>query len=326
MGNLGLCDFVAPRSNPLIHPGKRPPSSYIVGVDNTIFLMKDIVNGIKQAYLETSEGQLSVNDFLENHHVARLEERIPLIAYGTNPCPGQLVYKFRPIDNQIVPVIKGCIKGWDIVYKFISNPGYAYAHLIPSKDVTVEAWITLLDQEQYERMNWTEGVLKKSPDYQVGIFPDLLMEGSIQLQALVYIGNSRPFVSPQCGNHKNTPVAIAEIPAEGRKMPALCQEDMLNHGLDVLKLHDFLRSYKDDLQQFPGSSGKKLAFFLNKHFNLHNGGEFQCNRCAELLARISELAESQQCQEVAVSEISAISRAFLTRPNRSPFRFGDVLS
>ncbi len=102
------------------------------------------------------------------------------------------------------------------------------------------------------------------------------------------------------------------------------QEEMLNHGIDIFHLHDVLQRYKVDLELFSGSPGRKLAYFLNKHFNRHNGGEFQCNRCAELLVHIHELTESQHCAEIAVSEIPEIKMALLVDPNQSPFRFGDV--
>lgn len=324
MKALKVSNYVAPRKDPLIHPGKRPPTSYIMDGNNNIFLMRDIDKGARQAYIETLEGQVSVNDFLKRHQVDSLEERIPVMGYGTNPCPGQLEYKFRPISNLVVPVIKGSIKGWDTVYKFISNAGYAYAQLIPSKDVTVEAWITLLDQVQYERMNWTEGVLNKDPDYHVGVLPNFQIEHSGQFETMVYIGDTKIFLSPECSDQRNTPISIAEIAAEGRRTPALFQEEVLNHGLDIFHLHNFLQAYKDALELFTGSPGKKLAYYLNEHFNLHNGGEFQCNRCAKLLVHIFELAESQHCQEVAVSERLEIKRTLLINPNRSPFRFGNV--
>ncbi len=323
---LKVSDYVAPRKDPLIHPGKRPPTSYIMDGNNNIFLMRDIDKGARQAYIETIEGQVSVNDFLKRHQVPLLEERIPVIGYGTNPCPGQLEYKFRPINNLIVPVIKGNIRGWDTVYKFIFNAGYAYAQLIPAKEVSVDAWITLLDQAQYEQMNLTEGGLKKDPDYRVGILPNFQIERSGELETLVYVGSTKIFLSPGCRDQKNTPISVAEIPAEGRRTPALTQEEMLNHGLDIFHLNDFLQAYKEDLETFPGSPGKKLAYFLNKHYNLHDGGAFQCNRCAELLAHIYELTESQHCKEVAVSKMPEIKRTLLTNPNRSPFRFGDVYS
>ena len=321
---LKVSDYVSPRQDPLIHPGKRPPTSYLMDGNNNIFPMMDIIKGARQAYLETPAGQVRVNDFLQSHHVASLEDRIPVIAYGTNPCPGQLEYKLRPIGNLSVPVIKGSIKGWDTVYKFISDPWYAYAQLIPAENVTIDAWITLLDQEQYERMNLTEGVLNIRPDYRVGIAQNFQIEHSGELEALVYVANKEILLSPGCKCHENTVISIAEILAKERKTPVLTQVEMLNHGLDIFHLHEFLQTYKDDFESFPGSPGRKLAYLLNKHFNLHNRGAFQCNRCAELLARISVLAESYHCQEVAVSEMAEIKRKLILNPNRSPFLFGDV--
>ncbi len=325
MQPLKVSDYVAPRKDPLVHPGKRPPTSYVMNGDGKIFLMKDLDKGAKRATIETIDGQVKINDFLKHHQVASLEERIPVIAYGTNACPGQLEYKFRPISNLIVPVLKGQIEGWDTYYKFIFSAGYAYAQLIPAQHVTVEAWVTLLDQIQYERMNLTEGVLENDPDYRVGILRSFQIDRSDKVEALVYVGNTRILISPECKGQKDTPISIEEIPAEGRETPALFQEEILNHGLDIFDLHEFMRSYKkDEMELFPGSPGKKFAYFLNKHFNLHGGGAFQCDRCGPLLAHIHKITESHHCTEVAVSEIPEIKKTLLSDRNKSPFRFGDV--
>ncbi len=321
---LKVSDYVAPREDPLIHPGKRPPTSYLMDGTNNIFLMNHVENGIQHTYIETGDGHVSVNDFLRRHQVATLEERIPLIAYGTNPCPAQLRYKFGPIDNMIVPVIKGSIKGWDTVYKFIFRGGYAYAQLIPAEPVTVEAWVTLLDQVQYERMNLTEGVLGKEPHYRVGILQGFQIHGSREVESLAYIGNKKILLSPECKGQKHIPISIEEIPAEGRATPSLFQEEMLNHGLDIFGLHEFLKSYQDELESVPGSPGKKFAYFLNKHFILHNGGSYQCNRCGPLVSHIDKITESSHCTELAVSEIPEIRETLLSERNRIPFRFGDV--
>ena len=328
MGELKVSNYTAPREDPLLHPGKRPDSSYVMDGNNNVFLIRDMDRGLTHAFIETPEGHVSVNDFLKRNNAAALEKRIPVVGFGTNPCPGQLEYKFKPINNLIVPVIKGSIRGFDTVYKFISVPGYAYAQLIPAEDVSVEAWITLLDQEQYERLNWSERVLINKPDYRVGIFPHFETEYSGKLKALAYVGNTKFLLSPECKGQTETPISIAEIPAKGRKNPALTQEEMLNHGLEIFYLEDFLRGYliknDDGKVDYSGSLGRRLAAYLNKHFKLHDDGAFECDRCATLLSHINELAESCHNKQLAMSEIPEIKRTLLADPNQSPFLFGDV--
>lgn len=102
MKNLKISDYIAPRIDPLLHPGKRPPDSYVMDGDNNIFLIRDIEKGIKMTYIETPEGQVRINDFLKHYQIASLEERIPVIAYGTNPCPGQLKYKFVNLTEGVL--------------------------------------------------------------------------------------------------------------------------------------------------------------------------------------------------------------------------------
>ena len=320
-----LSDFIAPRQDPLSHPGRRPPDSYLFDGKETVFLLEGIEKGIEHISFVSSEGMLNVNLFLKEQGVARLEQRIPVVAYGTNPCPGQLAFKFRSLDSRIVPVIKGTLKGWDTVYKFLCSPGYAYAQLVPAKDVEVEAWVTLLDQQQFEHMNRTEGVFSFPKQYEVGLVSNFQPEYGKMFSALFYVGNTKVFLSPRCMGHENTTVSIAEIPAKGRVTPSLTQEEILNHCIREFALEDFLlECLKQDDRYAPTSLGIRLARFLNQHFVAHGGEGDTCDRCHEVLTHIHDLSERQHCHSLSIAELPEVRTTLLTDPNISPLTLGDV--
>ena len=320
-----ISEYPAPRQNPLVHPGKRPPASYIFDGKENIFLLENLENGISQTYFESSEGKINVDHFLREQGVAALGQRIPVVGYGTNPCPGQLAYKFRSIGSRIVPVIKGTLQGWDTVYKFVCNPGYAYAQLIPAKDVQVEAWVTLLDQVQFEHMNITEGIFSDPKHYEVGILSNFTSDHGGLFPTIFYVGNTKIFLSPQCDGRKHTPISIAEIPAQGRMTPSLTQEEILNHCLQVFELENYLKEFfGQEWSPALESLGEKLAGFLNDHFNCHGGGGMTCSQCQEVLTHIFNLTEHQHCRLTSVADLPEIKGTLLKNPNESPLTLGEV--
>ena len=320
-----LIDFTAPRHDPLAHPGRRPPDSYLFDGKENVFLLDKIEKGIEHIAFVTSEGMLNVNQFLKEQGVATLEQRIPVLAYGTNPCPGQLAFKFRSFETRIVPVIKGTLNGWDTIYKFLCSPGYAYAQLIPAKDVEAEAWVTLLDQQQFEHMNRTEGTFSLPKHYEVGMLENFKPDNGEMFSALFYVGNTKVFLSPRCDGYENTAISIAEIPAKGRITPSLTQEEILNHCIRVFELEDFLlECFEQEERHSSASLGRRLAGFLNRHFLAHGGEGNTCNRCQGVLTHVHDLAEHQYCHSLSIAESPEVQSTLLTDPNKSPLTFGDV--
>lgn len=313
-------DFVAPREEPLVHPGKRPPFSYLLDYDGSIYPISFSSNNLSSAFITIGSKHISVNDYLRNHHVATLSERIPVLAYGTNPCPGQLAFKFRDLPNLVVPVLKGHILGWDTVYKFLFKAGYAYAQLIPSEGTVVEGWLTLLDRTQYTSMNESEGIFAFKQHYRVGIFSDFYIDasGSTAGNCLSYLANTKVFLSPELLGRRNIPVAIAEIPATRRKYPALTQNEILEHCTKVFELSKHIPNMKNLMSSFSGSLGIKLAKYLNKNYKLKNSSKPFDRSYRKVVETIYTLAENNHCYEFSVSDIPEVSGRILDDPSSPP--------
>ncbi|WP_349409598.1 hypothetical protein [Pseudalkalibacillus sp. SCS-8] len=164
---------VSPYDHPDIYPGPRPDSSFIYfeGKAHRIIEQKGVsledlkveysdADSLQGSFKEPSDYILSIGDFLHENELLPLEERVPLIAYGSNICLAQLRYKFNLNKNlnDFVLCVRGSMLDSDIVYgSFLAPYGSLPAIVAPVKGAMTEIWLTFVDPEQLEHMNRTEG-------------------------------------------------------------------------------------------------------------------------------------------------------------------------
>ena len=92
--NISVREFVAPREEPIMYPGKRPSYSYLTDgakVHSITFDGGDIMKGM--VYLDGKWCDLSV--VLDDLGSGKLIKKYPILAFGSNASPGQLLYKFK---------------------------------------------------------------------------------------------------------------------------------------------------------------------------------------------------------------------------------------
>ncbi|KAA3621553.1 MAG: hypothetical protein DWQ08_13885 [Proteobacteria bacterium] len=84
--------------------------------------------------------------------------RIPVLAYGSNRAPEQLVRKFGALDAADAIFVERCeISGWDVVHSaHVTSYGAVPAALHVHEDVTVTVAITWLNHEQVKAMDISE--------------------------------------------------------------------------------------------------------------------------------------------------------------------------
>jgi hypothetical protein len=220
---LPVADFPAAREAPLSYPGKRPNHSFVT--DGKLVYPVDFEGpSIKSARIRTPGKVMLLDDYLKENGLAPLGERFPVMEYGSNASPGQLKSKFG--DDEIIPVIRANMNGWDAVYNFMSRFGYAFAELMPQAPTGLDVTVTLLDGKQVPVMNETE------PNYALSVFPKLTFESGETIDALGYAGVSAIFVS----STHNSPIALKEIPAYDRQVPELFQRELLALAIEELGL------------------------------------------------------------------------------------------
>ncbi|MCL2280670.1 hypothetical protein FWC31_02185 [Candidatus Saccharibacteria bacterium] len=155
---LPVSDFE--RQGPLDYPGKRPDTHYITDGEQVTLLNNDPALAIQE-----------IEEYLRQHNLPGLDERIPVLAYGANASPGSLEDKFSRYDLsetgmpeqeiQTTPCIFAELTDHDVVWH--GRPGQVggyFAELYKGDEVRgtkVQVAIQFLTKEQMAIMHTTEG-------------------------------------------------------------------------------------------------------------------------------------------------------------------------
>jgi hypothetical protein len=126
---------------PETYPGRRPRFSFLF-----------TSRGIYRCSLR------SLAQLLEARRLPPIHERYPVLAYGSNACPSQLLRKCRQESRLThVPVLFGRLIGAHAVYaNRCTQSGYIPA-TVARKAGASPSWLTLLTGEQVVAMDHTEG-------------------------------------------------------------------------------------------------------------------------------------------------------------------------
>jgi hypothetical protein len=173
----------------------------------------------------------------------------PILAVGSNAGVAQLARKF-PSDlfpsGVVVPVVRALLRDFDVAFApLVTSYGSTPATLHPSPGTHVELFVTHLTPAQARRMHETEGAYNLQRLSNVALregagIEHLLLNGEgasllgrpTSTRLLTYghqAGTLRLRFRRRAEEEgdEQTPVALAEIRAHGRRFPALTQREML---------------------------------------------------------------------------------------------------
>lgn len=146
--------------------------------------------------------------------------RAAVLAYGSNASPASLGWKFPDERQAVVPLIRGTIRDVDVVYSsHIAVYGSIPATLQRSPGTEVETFVALLTDAQLELVAaWEIN----------GRYAELDVELELELAAPpVRVG---AFVSVHgCLTADGGEIAVAEIPARGRRFAQMTQPEVIEH-------------------------------------------------------------------------------------------------
>jgi hypothetical protein len=151
-----------------------------------------------------------------------LDGRTPLLAYGANASPLALARKLARLPDSPLPLLRASLADFDVVYSAHLSPyGAVPATLHRNPGTVVTVFVAYPDPEQLEALNATE------PNYELTALRDLdcrpeLGRPVARLDA--YLSRHGPL------SIDSTPVALAEIEASGRNLPALTQAEVRQHA------------------------------------------------------------------------------------------------
>lgn len=184
------------------------------------------------------------------HTVNDMKKRTPVLAYGSNAAPEQLMRKYaKTLDKELIPVFKVVLPGFDVVYSArLSRYGAIPAALAPSKGTVLETFVTYLTDRQLRVMHKTE--VSKAPAsnaYQFGRLSGLTaMVDRVGLAESLYIYHA---IDGGLGRDGGL-VAYEEVTAQKRSLLSVAHPEMLamvHRDLDgEADLDDFILSVNDD--------------------------------------------------------------------------------
>jgi hypothetical protein len=154
-----------------------------------------------------------------------LSRRTPLLSYGANSAPEALARKLASLPGVELPVMRGELEGFDIVYSAHVSPyGAVPATLIESPGTTAPVFVLHPTPEQRALLTASE------PNYDLvevdGIAAYRSKHGCLQLEG--------------------TPVALAAVRSSGRTLPELDEPAILErvraHLEPQLSLEEFVRA------------------------------------------------------------------------------------
>ena len=170
--------------------------------------------------------------------------RTPVLAAGSNQSHEQLARKYSALPGHVeIPIQRGSLHDFDSVYAaHLAGYGSVPSTFYPSPGTRVTTYVLWLDDAQLNRMHETER--NYTYDRLDAIRVDVPDAGETLKQAFAYTA------IVGCVNVDGAPVALAEIEAQGRRLAAMAQAEMLDHVRTRLapeqKLEAFVQAHIDD--------------------------------------------------------------------------------
>lgn len=175
---------------------------------------------------------------------ALVARRTPVLAYGSNASPESLAWKFPDERDAVLPLVRGRLRDFDVVYSsHIAVYGSIPATLQHSPGTAVETFAAFLSDEQLALMEGWE----INATYQT-------IEVGLELE----LGGGPPVVGAFVSRHGcltagDAEIAVAEVPATGRRFAAMTQPEAIEHARSIaapeLSLEDFILGNVDDYER-----------------------------------------------------------------------------
>ncbi len=159
-----------------------------------------------------------------------IDERVAVIAHGSNAAPETLARKYAGFDEDVtIPVVRGRLTGFDIVYAtHISGYGSVPSTLAASPGTVVEASVTFLTPHQLALMHDSEmGAFNYAYGRLSGIGFELDGLGALD-RADVYVTRRGAL------GVTGAPLALAAIAARARRFEAFTKIELLTLVRDRL--------------------------------------------------------------------------------------------
>ncbi len=152
---------------------------------------------------------------------AALARGTPVLAYGSSRAPEQLQRKFYGWRNIQIPVLRGKLRDWDVVYSaHYAHYGSIPATLYPRAGAEIECAVMWLSQQQLQKMHDTEALGRNYSFVR-------LDELDLEVDYYGKLTRVHSYVGIQGAlNFDNGPVSVWEIDGEGRSFTQMSQREI----------------------------------------------------------------------------------------------------
>lgn len=260
-------NFKAPRQEPLHYPGLRPESGFTLGVNGSVLpveISKDPKTGELNFYINTENGVWNLNDALKEAGATPIEDRIPVVTFGSNANPGQLVDKFaqhvesgelKAEDSYFIPTTEATIE--DLAPVYVPKVGiwkYSFSTLFPLEGATTSVHVNWLTREQLEIMHTTEKA------YEFCEFGEATITGGdLNVPAYMYVakGASSAYLDAE-----GKPVVMEGANVEGVDIRVISQQEIQDELLDETR--------QALLAEFPHLTHEELSSIAGLHETINS--------------------------------------------------------
>ena len=227
------------------YPYPTPDGSYIFVRGQAFELVDWTEDPLRDGRARTSGGETnSVGKLLATLGISRtspLNERTPVLAYGSNAAPLQLARKFRHISQAVIPVLRADVDDIDVVYSaHISRYGAIPATLTASSGTTLHTFVTWLSDAELAVMHASELGQPKPVPVPGNPVPGNYVFGELQGVAISsdVVLDDRPVYAylSRFGalGLRERPLALAAVTATRRAFTPLAKMDVLESVRDLL--------------------------------------------------------------------------------------------
>lgn len=224
---------IGPYDHPDIYPGPRPSSSFVyhrgkahrIDEEQDVPIEQQVVHyakgeGVTGSLAFSTSTKITVEELLKEEGLSPIEDRIPLLAYGSNVCLAQLKYKFslNPDLNDFILFFRADIQDTDVVVgSFLAPYGALPAVIAPVDGAITEVWVTFVEREQLELLNRTEGsyVLREHHNEK------------LTLKTGEHFERVYAYYYPHAFLREGNMVRFKDIPGES-PLPSMWQADLIN--------------------------------------------------------------------------------------------------
>ena len=208
------------------YPYAREAGSYLF-VNGAAYPYVELAHGLlTHATIQIGSAVVTAAELLETVGLADrvTRRRTPVIGYGSNATVSGLTRKYvahAVKEPAVIPVTRALLRDYDVVWSphLVFNGGMP-ATIVGSPGTVAEVWITWLDDVELKRMHETEGA---GTVYSFGTLPSARIVSKVPL-------SEPPHVYVDCHGAlalDGVVQAIAGVPAEGRRFPAVDSEQAM---------------------------------------------------------------------------------------------------